>query len=115
VSSDDGTVAVGVKHDNTNEQTNLFFSDTRGEFFILSLANVRYFARKSGEDYVFTVDIHKVEFASRFTSAIVCYVLFFIGKKLFLDEAFNVLDGFLFLRENAQYRSHFLRFHNQPH
>ena len=49
---------VGVGHD--NGKTHLYFSDITGEIFTLSFSNVRYFPRKMGEDYVFSVDIVEV-------------------------------------------------------
>nr|CAB3266479.1 VPS10 domain-containing receptor SorCS2-like [Phallusia mammillata] len=61
VSSNSGTVVTGVKHSILGPQTDLYFSDSNGKYFTIGISNVRYFARKSGDDEVFTVDIHGVK------------------------------------------------------
>ncbi|XP_076804875.1 VPS10 domain-containing receptor SorCS1-like [Clavelina lepadiformis] len=62
ISSDSGTVIAGVNH--KNAKTTLYTSDVEGKKFALSLANVRYFDRKTGDDMVFSVDIHEVKSVS---------------------------------------------------
>jgi len=59
ISSDGGTVVVGVSHDDNT--CHLFFSDERGEKFKMSHSNVRYFMKKVQDDMVVSVDIYEVK------------------------------------------------------
>jgi len=59
VSSNTGTVVVGVSHD--DKACHLYFSDEKGENFILSKANVRYFPRKVEDDVSVSMDIQPIQ------------------------------------------------------